>query len=194
MFSSLNTISSHKTGISFIQQYVVLQGLVYIIYSALWFYYMSQLLHTNQNQDVPILCRDINPTLRTVLLVIAWIKVVSMAFYMCVLLSRLFTQPSIETFVLLIAYVIIFGVFVYQIQFLNAVEESVVLNTHCDEIEAKKRQTVISFNSVIFVFGIIMIVFGLTGQTVMQKMFLPTVSSSNKGISKRSKRKLSNPH
>lgn len=189
MFSSLQSVSSSEAGVSFFQNYVILQGIIYLVYSTLWLYYMSQLLHTQQ--DEPIMCRDISPTIRTILLVIAWIKVIFMAFYICVLVSRLLTQPSTITFVVLIAYIIIFGVFVYQIQFLNAVKDSVLLNAPCNDIESKKRQIVMSFNSVIFLFGVIMIVFGLTGQTMMQKMFASTNATSNKRISKRSKRAVS---
>lgn len=165
---------------SVLQNYFVLKGILYIIYSAVWFYYISALL--DQSPSAPIKrCRDILPLLRTVLLILAWIKVFVMAFDVCVFVSYLLVQPSIDIFIVLIAYIIIFGIFVYQIQFLNAVEMSTTYNSECDAIETQKRQTVMSFNVVIFVFGVTMVAFGVSGQTMLEKL-LPSKSNTKNRV------------
>ena len=189
MFSldKTHSSSSSSIGLSVLQQYIILQGIVYLVYSGLWFFYMSELLHTYQNK--PIHCKDIQPTLRTVLLVLAWIEVISLAFYMCMLLSQLIMQPSIELITLLIAHVIIFGIFVYQIQYLNAVEDSLRLTNQCDDIEEHKRNVVMSFNAVIFVFGVFMIAFGLTGQTIMTTLLKNNRSNQNRTQNKTLKKR-----
>ena len=193
--SSSSSLSSSETGVRFLQHSTLLQGILYLVYSGLWFVYLSQLSHTPDSK--PTFCRDISPTLRTVLLVVAWIKVISMALYMCAMVSTWLIQPTMETLILLIAHVIILGIFVYQIQYLNAVGESGLLDTQCDEIESEKRRTVMSFNSVVFLFGAVLIVFGLTGQTVMRKMIAPHTLPSAKKKNKKNKkntRRLSKPY
>ena len=120
-----------------LQRYTIFRGLTYLIYAGLWLYYMQGLLHSSTTDQY---CRDVQPTLRTVLLVISWIKLVVSIVFVCFVLSNVLLKPSVEQFALLLAMVVILGIFLYQIQFLNAVEASNAKTGDCDEVETHKRK------------------------------------------------------
>ena len=150
-----------------LQRYTIFRGLTYLIYAGLWLYYMQGLLHSSTTDQY---CRDVQPTLRTVLLVISWIKLVVSIVFVCFVLSNVLLKPSVEQFALLLAMVVILGIFLYQIQFLNAVEASNAKTGDCDEVETHKRRMVYVFTVVIFVFGVFLVAFGLTGGSFLDTM------------------------
>lgn len=156
-----------------IQRYSIFRGLTYLLYASLWLYYMHQLLSSNEAY-----CRDVQPTLRSVLLVLSWIKLVVTIVFVCFMLSNLLLVPTIEQFVFVLATLVIVGVFLYQIQFLNAVEHSSAKAGECDDIEARKRRLVYVFTSIIFVFGVFLVLFGMTGGAFMERL----VESVRKGV------------
>jgi hypothetical protein len=148
-----------------IQRYSVFRGLTYLLYASVWMYYMHQLLSSNEAY-----CRDVQPTLRSVLLVLSWIKLVVTVVFVCFMLSNLLLVPTGEQFVFVLATLVIVGVFLYQIQFLNAVERSSAKAGECDDIESRKRRLVYVFTSIIFVLGVFLVLFGMTGGTFMERL------------------------
>ena len=155
--------------ITTLQRYTVFRGLTYLIYAGLWLQYTHHLLAST---DTPY-CRDVEPTLRTVLLVIAWIKLVVTIVFTCFILTNLLLKPTIEQFVLVVATLVVLGIFFYQIQFLNAVETSTTRTSDCDEIGPQRRRVIYTFTMVIFVFGVLLVLFGLTGGSFLEKIVAP---------------------
>lgn len=164
---AVDSVNLNKV-IQTLQQYTVFRGLSYLLYAGLWLYYLQHLLNPHkQNAEY---CRDVQPTLRSVLLVFAWIKLVVSILFVGMVLSSLLVKPTIELFVFVLAVLVIIGVFLYQIQYLNAVEQSSARTDHCDDIESQKRLIIYVFTVVTFVFGVVLVLFGATGRSFIEHM------------------------
>lgn len=151
-----------------LQRYTVFRGLSYLLYAGLWLYYIQHLIYThNQSEEY---CRDVQPTLRSVLLVFAWIKLIVSILFVCAVLSSFLVDPSVESCVFILAMLMIVGVLLYQIQYLTAVEHSTLRTNQCDDIESQKRLVVYVFSVVTFVFGVLMVVMGATGGSFLKQM------------------------
>lgn len=161
------SISSRTNDVNYLQHYTVFRGLTYVLYGALWLYYLQQLLHHKHENT---LCRDIEPTLRNVLLVIAWLKVVFTIFFLCIILTSFLLKPTLDAFVFIIACIVIVGVFVYQIQYIQFIEDTHLHTHQCHEIGQQKRNVVYVFSIVVFVFGLFLVAFGLSGRSMLQKL------------------------
>lgn len=151
-----------------LQRYIVFRGLSYLLYAGLWLYYLQCLMNTKTH--IVEYCRDVQPTLRSVLLVFAWIKLVVSILFVCVVLSSLLVDPSVEMFVFTLAMLIIVGVFLYQIHYINAVEQSTARTDQCDEVESRKRSVVYIFSVATFGFGVFLVAFGASGGSLLQQM------------------------
>lgn len=157
-----------------VQRYTIFRGITYLIFASLWLHYMQALLNTNSSEKN---CRDVYPTLRTVLLIMSWVKLVAIVLFSCFILTNLVLAPSIERLVFVLAMLVILGIFLYQIQFLNAIERSTAKAGDCDEVETHKRRMIYVFTVVIFVFGVMLVTFGVTGGSLLQK-FVSSATST----------------
>ena len=162
-----HSIANKNNVVYHLQHYTVFRGLSYILYGALWLYYLQQLLHHKHENKR---CQDVQPILRNVLLVIAWLKIVFIVIFLCIMITSLLLKPSLDVFVFVIACVIIACVFVYQIQFIYSIEDTDLYTKQCRDIEEYKRNVIYVFTVVVFVFGLFLIAFGLSGESVLRKL------------------------
>ena len=173
-----------RTAVTMVQSYFIFKATLYIVYGSLWIQYMRSLggrgEETPDTREKPIRCRDIQPVLRSVLSVIAWISLFMCAVTGCGQFARWCVRPNMELFVLLLAYGVMLTVFLFQIQFLREVSVSNRFQTHpsgtqqhadgCDSIEQQKRKLSAVYAWVILLFGLLFGAFGFTGQTIIQQM------------------------
>ena len=162
-----DTTPNKSKVIYYMQHYTVFKGLTYLLYGALWLYYLQELLH-HKHENAR--CRDIHPTLRNVLLVVAWLKVVFSVVFLCIILTSLLLRPSLDAFVFFVACVVIVSVFVYQIQFIYSIEDTNLRAKQCRDIDEHKRNVIYVFTVVVFVFGLLMVAFGMSGNSVFNKL------------------------
>ena len=176
---TVSTENSHHI-IHVMQRYTIFRGITYIIFASLWLYYMQALIHPHSAE---IDCHDVCPTMRTVLLIMAWVKLIVIVLFVCFVLTNLLLQPSIEQLVFVLAMLVIMGIFLYQIQFLNAIERSTAKAGECDKVETHKRRMIYAFTMVIFVVGVLLITFGVTGGSLIQR-FVSSSATNARAMSK----------
>ena len=153
------------------QSYAVFKGLTSFVYACLWLMWLSSIDNAviNGSSYTPK-CRDIAPSLRKVLYVIAWISIVATVLYICVLASQWLLSPSIEIVLVLIACVIIVGIYAYQIQYIEAVANSTRDLHTCNTVAPRKKQLVRIFAVVVGIFGLFMVLFGMWGRDYFERM------------------------
>ena len=159
----------------------------HILYGSAWIYYLNQLTKKESKQATEAtdttetteatLCRDVQPVLRTALLVFACLHVAGMVVLiarftiMYCLMARTRARPPPDVGILrrlllcLLLFVVpaFFGVYVYQIQYLVAVNSSTARTDHCSEIETRRRKVVYAFGMLVLVAGSIDLALHLCG-------------------------------
>lgn len=159
------------------QFYTVFKGITSVVYAALWLYYLQQLTTDDPNassQTSAPRCRDVEPVVRNVLQVLAWVSIVFTVIYVCSALASVLLHPSAERCIVIVACLVIVFVYAYQIQYLRAVAQSsdAAGARACTAIERRKRDLVYVFVCVVLVFGVLMVGFGLTGGQWMERLGL----------------------
>ena len=144
-----------------LQTYTVFKGITSLVYAGLWLGWLSRLSDITSPRKR---CRDVSPTWRALLYVLAWVSIVGTAMYACVLASRCLLAPNVEVLLVTIACVVIVGLYAYQIQYLEAVAASNRPVGQCETVAPWRRQLVATFAVVIAVFGLLMIGFGVWGK------------------------------
>lgn len=177
------------------QSYAVFKGLTSFVYACLWLMWLSSIDNAvvNGHAYTPK-CRDIAPSLRKVLYVIAWVSIVATVLYICVLASQCLLSPSIEIVLVLIACAIIVGIYAYQIQYIEAVASSTRDLHTCSTVAPRKKQLVRIFAVVVGIFGLFMVLFGMWGRDYFERMAsvqLNRVSSTKDQITTKIKRRSS---
>ena len=153
------------------QSYAVFKGLTSFVYACLWLTWLSSIDNAVvPNRSYTPKCRDIAPTLRKVLYVIAWVSIVTTVLYICVLASQWLLSPSIEIVLVLIACAIIVGIYAYQIQYIEAVANSTRDLHTCNTVAPRKKQMVRIFAVVVGIFGLFMVLFGMWGRDYFERM------------------------
>ena len=143
------------------------KSILAIFYGSLWIHYLHKLTDPD---STPRRCREVAPVLRSVLTVIAWVGVVLGVLVVGMLLAMLCVRPTAFVFVMALIYVILVFIYVYQIQFLKAIEvsdewtetSSGTNQDGCDAVEQKKRRLSMVFAVFVLVFGIVLGVIGFT--------------------------------
>ena len=138
------------------------KAIISIIYASLWIHYISHLA-TPPTPGQPLRkCREVEPVLRSVLLVFSWLGVVMGVIVFCMLVSVLCVRSSAGMFVVLLLYAILLFIYVYQILYLRAVSVSdQLVDDGCDLIEPKTRRLLMIFAVIVLVFGVGMSVLGI---------------------------------
>ena len=156
------------------QFYTVFKGITSVVYAALWLYYLQQLTTDDPNESPAPRCRDVEPVVRSVLQVLAWVSIVLTVIFVCSALASVLLNPSVERGIVILACLVIVGVYAYQIQYLRAVAQSsdAAGARACTAIERRKRELVYVFACVVLVFGVLMVGFGLTGGQWMERIGL----------------------
>ena len=145
-----------------LQAYTVFKGVTSLVYAGLWLGWLGRL--GDPNTAYTTKCRDVSPTWRALLYVLAWVSIVGTALYACALASRCLLKPNVEVFLVTIACVIIVGVYAYQIQYLEAVAASDRPVGQCATVAPWRRQLVGTFAAVVVVFGLLLVGFGVWGE------------------------------
>ena len=105
------------------------------------------------------------------------------------LLAMLCVRPTAFTFVMALIYVILVFIYVYQIQFLKAIEvsdewtetSSGTNQDGCDTVEQKKRRLSMVFAVFVLVFGIVLGVIGFTWGDGLTQWLTEQLSSGLNG-------------
>lgn len=145
-----------------LQSYTVFKGVTSLVYAGLWIGWLGRLA---ANAKAPrTKCRDVSPTWRAFLYVLAWVSIVGTALYACMLASRCLLKFEVEVLLVTVACVIIVGVYAYQIQYLEAVAASDLPVGQCATVAPWRRQLVATFAVIVAVFGLLMVGFGVWGK------------------------------
>ena len=144
-----------------LQSDTVFKGVTSLVYAGLWLGWIGRLGDANTPRTK---CRDVSPTWRALLYVLAWVSIVGTALYACVLASRCLLECDVEALLVTVACVIIVGVYAYQIQYLEAVAASNLPVGQCATVAPWRRQLVATFAVIVAVFGLVMIGFGVWGK------------------------------
>lgn len=141
--------------------HILAEAAISILYASLWIHYLYQLAAAPTPPDRSLRkCREVEPVVRSVLLVFGWLSAVLGACVLCVLLSFLCMAPSLVLLMMVLLYAIIVLIYVYQIQYLRAVEVSdQLIDDGCDLVEPKKRR-------MLMLFAVMVLLFGVTGTVV----------------------------
>lgn len=145
-----------------LQSYTVFKGVTSLVYAGLWLGWLHRLAadaHTPRTK-----CRDVSPTWRALLYVLAWVSIVGTALYACMLASRCLLEYDVEVLLVTVACVVIVGVYAYQIQYLEAVAASDRPVGQCATVAPWRRQLVATFAVVVAVYGLLMVGFGVWGE------------------------------
>ena len=154
-----------------LQAYTVFKGVTSLVYAGLWLGWLDRLANANSPATYATpKCRDVAPTWRALLYVLAWVSIVGTALYACALASRCLLAPNIEVVLVTIACVVIVGVYVYQIQYLEAVAASDRPMGQCATVAPWRRQLVATFAVVVAMFGLLMVGFGVWGEGYFKGM------------------------
>jgi hypothetical protein len=145
-----------------LQSYTVFKGVTSLVYAGLWLGWLHRLA---ADANAPrTKCRDVSPTWRALLYVLAWVSIVGTALYACMLASRCLLECDVEALLVTVACVVIVGVYAYQIQYLEAVAASDRPVGQCATVAPWRRQLVATFAVVFAVFGLLMVGFGVWGE------------------------------
>ena len=149
-----------------LQSYTVFKGVTSLVYAGLWLGWLGRLAaDANANANAPrTKCRDVSPTWRALLYVLAWVSIVGTALYACMLASQCLLECDVEALLVTVACVVIVGVYAYQIQYLEAVAASDRPVGQCATVAPWRRQLVATFAVVVAVFGLLMVGFGVWGE------------------------------
>jgi hypothetical protein len=173
----------------------ILSAVGNILYGSAWIYYLNQLTAKETAKETPketteatsTLCRDVQPALRTALLVFACLQVAGVVVLIakfiimhCLMArTRALLRGGILRWLLLFVYAIFAGVYVYQIQYLFAVNSSTARTDHCSEIETRRRKVVYAFGMLVLVAGGIALALHMCGIPPILSLMLLLHRSSN---------------
>lgn len=141
-----------------------------ILYASLWIHYLCQLTTPTPPNQPLRKCREVEPVLRSVLQVFAWVGAVMGVLVFCVLLAFLCTHQSVSLFVVVLLYAVLMFIYVYQIRFLRAVAVSdQLVDDGCDLIQPKTRRLLMTFAVIVLLFGVVTSVLGVVSGDRMGK-------------------------
>ena len=144
-----------------LQSASVFKGLTSLVYAVLLITFLKKLDDpTAQSLE----CKNVAPTLRMFLYVLAWIGAVSTGLYTCGVLSKFILNPTFELCFVGLACAAIAVVYVVQIQYIDALSKSYEKVGKCHEVSPERRQIVQWFSMVLILFGLMMMAVGVWGE------------------------------
>lgn len=150
-----------------LQLYAVFKGLTSVVYAVLWLGFL-RVLGSPAPDAAHRRCRDVAPTWRAVLYVLAWFGIVGSALYACGLVAHCLLHPTLDLVVLALACAVIVAVYAYQIQYLDALSRANEPVGQCEAVAPRRRELVGWFAVVVGVFGLLMVGFGVWGRTYFE--------------------------
>ena len=160
-----------------LQSYTVFKGLTSLVYAGLWLWWLHTLgaklvagddsndNNINIARNVTLTCRDVAPTLRRALYVLAWVGAVGTALFACGMGTRLLLAPSAHAVAITFASAAIVALYAYQIQYIERVarSERPLGDGQCALLAPWRRQLVLAFAMAIGLFGLLSVGFGVWG-------------------------------
>jgi hypothetical protein len=162
---------------------LVIKGLFAIIYGSMWVHYLRKFRRGQHPTETstkprPLMCRDVEPFLRSILLVIAWFSVI-FGGVACVVNVMHLCNDSFRSHgvVLVAAHAVLLLVYVYQIQFLRhvaasdtpVVSSTTTVGTHanstrsnCQSIASEQQEVAWAYGWIVLLFGILYVLMGFT--------------------------------
>lgn len=160
-----------STMVQGLQVYTVFKGVTSLVYAGLWLGWLNRISNAaNSSDSMYSKCKDISPTWRALLYILAWIGVIGTAIYACALTSRCILSPDVEIALITIATIIIVFIYIYQIQYIDAVAISEQPVGQCNMVSPWRRQIVTTFALVITLFSVLLIGFGIWGKSFFETM------------------------
>ena len=155
-----------------LQSYTVFKGLTSLVYAGLWLWWLHTLGvelvaggDNNHNHHHQLKCRDVAPTLRRTLYVLAWVGAVGTALFACAMGTRLLLAPSAHAVAITLASAAIVALYAYQIQYIERVarSEHPIVGGQCALVSPWHRQLVLAFAMAVGLFGLLSVGFGVWG-------------------------------